>query len=115
MHPAAAKIIEDVGVDVVSLVDFSEFIYKDCDALAFDHFVELLLEMRDTRMASVKDIHYLRKFFTKEFKRSLSDAVEEMVDQVRQIIGVSEDLEHSRTRSLNTEKNNCNLGSKLHS
>merc|ERR1711939_324263 len=86
IHPAASQIIEDVGVDVVGLVDFSEFIYKDCDALQFDHFVEVVLDLRDSKKACVKDIHYLRKYFTKEFKRYLSEAVEEIEERMLTIV-----------------------------
>jgi hypothetical protein len=67
----AAKILDDVGVDVIGLADISDFIYKDYDTITFDHFVEVVLEMRNHKGVSVKDIHYLRRYFTKEIDRTL--------------------------------------------
>jgi len=68
VKPEAAKIIQDVGVDVVGLVDFVDFIFKDDTELSFPRFMELMLELRGTNTATVKDVVDMRKWVAEEFK-----------------------------------------------
>merc|ERR1719330_2336869 len=58
--PEAAQFMQDVGVDVVGLVEYSDFIFKDRE-MSFSDFVELILQLRGTNQATVKDIVDLRK------------------------------------------------------
>merc|ERR1719220_3228561 len=58
--PQAAQFIQEVGVDVVGLVEYSDFIFKERE-MSFSDFVELILQLRGTNQASVKDIVDLRK------------------------------------------------------
>lgn len=59
----AAKIIQEIGVDVVGLVDFADYIFKDGSELTFVDFMELVLSLRGTNTATVKDVVDMRKFF----------------------------------------------------
>jgi len=68
-HPDAVKALKDVGVDVVTLVDYASLIFQS-DArgqsfnrkLEFHEFMDLVLMLRGGNPATVKDIADLRKF-----------------------------------------------------
>merc|ERR1712119_167324 len=42
--PEAAKIIQDIGVDVVGLVDFADVIFPEDTELGFTDFMDVLLQ-----------------------------------------------------------------------
>mmetsp|Transcript_109754 Transcript_109754/g.199844 ORF Transcript_109754/g.199844 Transcript_109754/m.199844 type:complete len:728 (-) Transcript_109754:68-2251(-) len=65
----AARALQDVGVDVVGLVDFTDFIFKDDIELSFPDFMEMVLQLRGSNTATVKDIVDFRKFVHAEFDR----------------------------------------------
>jgi len=65
--PEAAQFMQSVGVDVVGLVEFSDFIFKEKE-LTFPDFVELVLQLRGSNQATVKDIVDMRKQMTAEFE-----------------------------------------------
>jgi len=78
----AARTLADVGVDVFNLVDLQDFIFEDDDEhgekcekqLTFGEFMEVVLQLRGSNQATVKDIVDLRKFFgskTKELETRL--------------------------------------------
>eukprot|EP00929_Paragymnodinium_shiwhaense_P034455 TRINITY_DN18747_c0_g1_i1.p1 TRINITY_DN18747_c0_g1~~TRINITY_DN18747_c0_g1_i1.p1 ORF type:complete len:963 (+),score=272.59 TRINITY_DN18747_c0_g1_i1:55-2889(+) len=58
----AAQIIQEIGVDVLGLVDFSEFIFKEGAELTFVDFMELIMQLRGSNGATVKDIVDLRRY-----------------------------------------------------
>eukprot|EP00927_Polykrikos_kofoidii_P007811 TRINITY_DN13207_c1_g1_i1.p1 TRINITY_DN13207_c1_g1~~TRINITY_DN13207_c1_g1_i1.p1 ORF type:complete len:797 (-),score=164.93 TRINITY_DN13207_c1_g1_i1:49-2340(-) len=69
----AIKALQDVGVDVVGLVDFADFIFEvendvgdeDEDEgveLTLGQFMEVVLQLRGSNNATVKDVVDLRKF-----------------------------------------------------
>lgn len=68
----AALIIREIGVDVVGLVDFADFIFEEQEELSFGDFMELVLSLRGSNMATVKDIIDLRKFTLTTMKAELS-------------------------------------------
>merc|ERR1712032_215892 len=68
VRPEAAKIIQEVGVDVVGLVDFADVIFQDADELSFGEFMGLILQFRGTNNATVRDIVDLRKFMSQELQ-----------------------------------------------
>lgn len=74
--PEAARALQDVGVDVVGLVDFTDFIFKDGVELSFPNFMEMVLQLRGSNTATVKDIVDFRKFVMNELGR-----LEEKVSQ----------------------------------
>merc|ERR550532_2752306 len=69
----AMAILQDVGVDVIGLVDFADTIFDDaCEAngldvsddngkLSFEDFMGLILDLRGSNNATVKDVVDLRK------------------------------------------------------
>jgi len=67
----AAKVIQDVGVDVVGLVDFTDFIFSQADpvdGLSFPDFINVVLKFRGTNTATVRDIVDLRKMMMRAEK-----------------------------------------------
>eukprot|EP00930_Biecheleria_cincta_P079044 TRINITY_DN66700_c0_g1_i1.p1 TRINITY_DN66700_c0_g1~~TRINITY_DN66700_c0_g1_i1.p1 ORF type:complete len:203 (-),score=47.58 TRINITY_DN66700_c0_g1_i1:261-788(-) len=57
----ACLCLKHLGLDVVALVDQTDFIFKDTDRLAFDDFMELVLQLRGCNTATVKDVVDLRR------------------------------------------------------
>jgi hypothetical protein len=80
IRPEAAGLIQSVGVDVVGLVEFTEFIFKDGE-LSFVEFVEMILQLRGSNTARVKDIVDMRKQVMQEF-----DMVETQMNEVHQSV-----------------------------
>lgn len=75
----AAKALQEVGVDVVGLVDFTDVIFAGGRHLTFADFMETVLSLRGSNVATVKDIVDLRKLLIKGFshmEERLSDTAE---------------------------------------
>jgi len=79
LNPTAARMIRDVGVDVVGLVDFADFIFSDSDTLSFQEFMELVLQLRGSNTATVKDIVDLRKNLLLKMQDSFEHSVRDIM------------------------------------
>lgn len=68
----ASKALSEVDVDVIGIVDFADFIFEGNDdddeeednSLSFEDFMEVVLELRGSNGATVKDVVNLRKFIS---------------------------------------------------
>lgn len=60
VHPEVVQLCADVGVNVIVLVDMSDVIFESCDkegeGINFEALVEVVLNMRGTNPATVKDV-----------------------------------------------------------
>merc|ERR1719199_88134 len=68
-RPDAVIALKEVGVDVTSLVDYADIMFQSDKegkefkkTLTFAEFMDLVLTLRDTNQATVKDVTTLRKF-----------------------------------------------------
>jgi hypothetical protein len=77
-NPAAAKIIQEVGVDVVGLVDYGDHIFRNDEDLSFPRFMEAILQLRGTNTATVRDMVDMRKFIQTQLGLVM-DHMEEVV------------------------------------
>jgi len=77
----AAKSMSTVGVDLTALVELTDFIFKDGDTLLFTEILKMVLQLRGSNQASVKDIVDLRKFMLQEMM-----AVEHSIDEVKKLV-----------------------------
>lgn len=68
-QPEAARALQEVGVDVVGLVDFTDFIFQNGKELSFSDCMDLVLQLRGTNTATVKDVVDLRKHVMTELMR----------------------------------------------
>merc|ERR1719330_1083471 len=75
--PEAAQFMQEVGVDVVGLVEYSDFIFKDSE-MSFTDFVELILQLRGTNQATVKDVVDLRKQVMQGIEKTQSNLSAEL-------------------------------------
>lgn len=66
--PEGARCLHDVGVDPVGLVDFIGFLFQETDQFSFQELINLVLSLRGSNTATVKDIVDLRKCIMKELK-----------------------------------------------
>jgi hypothetical protein len=83
LKPKAARILQEVGVDVVGLVDFLDFIFKDGTELSFPEFMDVVLQLRGTNNATVRDVVDLRKFVLNE----IDTAIVTITTTVKEIVG----------------------------
>eukprot|EP00928_Gymnodinium_smaydae_P011597 TRINITY_DN14262_c0_g2_i1.p1 TRINITY_DN14262_c0_g2~~TRINITY_DN14262_c0_g2_i1.p1 ORF type:complete len:608 (-),score=116.40 TRINITY_DN14262_c0_g2_i1:195-2018(-) len=71
--PEAVLCMNDVGVDPIGLVDFADFIFDGEDGqkveLSFDQFMEVVLQLRGSNTATVKDVMTLQKVVRNEVAR----------------------------------------------
>lgn len=78
--PGAAKAIQEVGVDVIGLMDFTDFIFKDGKELSFPDFMDMVLQLRGSNNATVKDVVDLRKHLTTEMQKLLQETLQSQRD-----------------------------------
>jgi hypothetical protein len=71
--PQAARALHEVGVDVLGLMEISDFLFKDGCNLTFPDFMEMVLELRGSNTATVKHIVDLQKFVHLELLRTRDD------------------------------------------
>eukprot|EP00928_Gymnodinium_smaydae_P011739 TRINITY_DN14301_c0_g1_i1.p1 TRINITY_DN14301_c0_g1~~TRINITY_DN14301_c0_g1_i1.p1 ORF type:complete len:772 (-),score=205.30 TRINITY_DN14301_c0_g1_i1:80-2395(-) len=67
-NPRAIKVLKIVGVDVDGLESFKDFIFYENSHLSFADFMDVVLQLRSSNLATVKDIVDLRKCMHQEFK-----------------------------------------------
>eukprot|EP00927_Polykrikos_kofoidii_P019645 TRINITY_DN19214_c0_g1_i1.p1 TRINITY_DN19214_c0_g1~~TRINITY_DN19214_c0_g1_i1.p1 ORF type:complete len:792 (-),score=121.90 TRINITY_DN19214_c0_g1_i1:31-2406(-) len=96
----AMDALQDVGVDVVGLIDFADFIFGDVEdttgtdgapkevELTLPDFTAVILQLRGSNNATVKDIVDLRKFVTNSLQRAtrLMDSVEVRLMEISDMI-----------------------------
>jgi len=80
MLPEAARTIQAVGVDVVSLIDFADLIFPDNIELSFGDFMELVLQFRGSNTATVRDVVELRKFMMIDLDKKIDSMFEKLSD-----------------------------------
>lgn len=66
----AVKVLQNAGVDVVTLVDDADFIFEESQvsAIPFEEFVELVLQFRAGSTTTIRVMSALRKFIAKNFE-----------------------------------------------
>jgi len=105
MNEHAAKVIQQVGVDVLGLVDIAEFhLFNQKEEITFSEFLELVLQLRGSQSVCVRDVVNLRKYMQDELIRvegNILDAVasggaaaSSMKRLPRSSTFISESLEH---------------------
>jgi len=77
--PEGARVIQEVGVDVVMLVDLLDDIFNEDAALSFADLMELVLQLRGTNTATVRDVVDLRKFLTQLVTDSHDHVIETLM------------------------------------
>lgn len=64
LEPKGARAIQEVGVDVVVLIDLMDHLWGQHDKLSVADLLELVLSLRGSNTATVRDVVDLRKFVT---------------------------------------------------
>lgn len=85
--PQAARALQDVGVDVVGLVDFAEVIFEGDPngeeperQLSFSAFMDVVLQLRGGNTATVKDVVDCRKSIMQHNERLVDNLYASIVD-----------------------------------
>eukprot|EP00927_Polykrikos_kofoidii_P083258 TRINITY_DN8487_c0_g2_i1.p1 TRINITY_DN8487_c0_g2~~TRINITY_DN8487_c0_g2_i1.p1 ORF type:complete len:801 (+),score=117.49 TRINITY_DN8487_c0_g2_i1:225-2627(+) len=112
----AIKALQDVGVDVVGLVDFADFIFEiesndDSDDLGIElsigEFMDVVLQLRGSNTATVKDIVDLRKFIQTSFaeRHVLLSSLHEDVKAARKTLSELANQSNAKTGITNGPAN----------
>lgn len=101
--PEAARALQDVGVDVIGLVDFTDFIFKDDMQLSFPNFMEMVLQLRGSNTATVKDIVDFRKVFVQELAR-IEERITSKIQTALTTIGDSLESQARQAHRHQTQK-----------
>eukprot|EP00435_Cladocopium_sp_Y103_P013189 s3234_g3.t1 len=64
-NPEAVRKLYEGGVNVLALVDYADFVFRDTAELSLEDFVETVLQFRGQSPATVKDVVDLRVFVSK--------------------------------------------------
>merc|ERR1712232_595951 len=99
VEPEIAVFLNDVGVDMLVLVDMAEMIYEDIakehDGLSFQHFVEAMLNMRGTNPVTVQDV----KSQLRIMKRMVTETVKKLETNMQKMF-TKQDKQIDRVRRL---------------
>jgi len=66
MNQDMMHVLRGFGVDVVGIVDFASFLFTECDELSFADFLQLVVQFRESKAATVRDVMDLRKYLARE-------------------------------------------------
>eukprot|EP00928_Gymnodinium_smaydae_P080968 TRINITY_DN6455_c0_g2_i1.p1 TRINITY_DN6455_c0_g2~~TRINITY_DN6455_c0_g2_i1.p1 ORF type:complete len:629 (-),score=116.04 TRINITY_DN6455_c0_g2_i1:115-2001(-) len=86
--PDAAVILSNLGVDVVALVDLEDYIFEHNTELDFAEFMLVILQLRGSKTATVKDVATVHTCLRKEIKKintSLVDLRMSFRDSIRML------------------------------
>jgi hypothetical protein len=71
VRPDAARMMSSVGVDVLGLAEYCDFLFKDNSKISFAAFLDLILQLRGSNNATVKDVIDMRKFLRQELTQTM--------------------------------------------
>lgn len=91
VEPQIAQVVDAVGVDVVILCDMLEIIYEDAQrkgqmGMQFEEMVELVLSMRGSNPATVKDVKEvvrINKILLYDLERKLTERLRSEVEDLK--------------------------------
>lgn len=106
MDVEACRVIADVGVDVVQLVEVAEFhIFKDQDHITFREFLDLVLQLRKAKQVCMKDIVSLQQFVSVELC-ALEDRLLKAMGHVTNELGSAIQSQPSRSSAVGHKESN---------
>jgi len=93
----SARAINDLGVDVVGLLESEDFIFQDnnvglgytTDSITFGAFMEAVLQLRGTNQATVKNIVDLRKFIIHSLTMHQKDLMDQLSSCLLDVVNKS--------------------------
>eukprot|EP00927_Polykrikos_kofoidii_P087146 TRINITY_DN9967_c1_g2_i1.p1 TRINITY_DN9967_c1_g2~~TRINITY_DN9967_c1_g2_i1.p1 ORF type:complete len:615 (-),score=165.34 TRINITY_DN9967_c1_g2_i1:39-1883(-) len=115
----AIEALQEVGVDVIGLVDFADFIFggdveQDEDTpeveLTMPEFMEVVLQLRGSNSATVKDIVDLRKFvrtslqLTEKRLEQLDARSDQALDMISESTGLITELHNTLAADLHAQQ-----------
>merc|ERR1719512_505541 len=67
IEPESCRVMQEVGVDVIQLVEVAEFhIFKERDEINFNEFLDLVLQLRQAKAVCLRDIIHLQQYLATE-------------------------------------------------
>lgn len=66
-HKEGPRELKKMGVDVISMVDLADHFFADSESLTFQDFMQIVLNIREERQASFKDLIHFKRDILKQF------------------------------------------------
>lgn len=60
-YPEMTLELNDLGVDVIGLMDFASFVFQECEELSYDDFLHMAHQFRRAKSATVTDVMDIRR------------------------------------------------------
>jgi len=105
VEPEICRISQDVGVDVIMLMDMTEVVFEDYEKeekdMTFENFVELMLKMRGGNSATVRDIREhlkVTRATVRHYCDEVGSAVTEQIGMVRADLAKQAEAQADRDR-----------------
>merc|ERR1712039_980712 len=70
--PEAMLTLHDLEVDVIALLDLTDFLFHESEEISLEEFQKVLLQLRGSSPATVKDVVDMRKFISAEIWESFN-------------------------------------------
>jgi len=91
-NPAAIAQLESVGVDPLGMIDFAQDAFQADGqerSISFKEFMDIVLDLRGSQMATLKDLMTMQKHVNVKFS-SLKSRLEEMDKSLDEALGLEE-------------------------
>mmetsp|Transcript_10498 Transcript_10498/g.23886 ORF Transcript_10498/g.23886 Transcript_10498/m.23886 type:complete len:671 (+) Transcript_10498:164-2176(+) len=101
VNPDACKLIKELGVDAVGLVDVSNFMFADKppDAtLAFEDFMDMVMNLRGSNAATVKDCIGIGRSLKQDLMKTMTQHTRDVHDVKRTLRSLERLVERSLQR-----------------
>jgi hypothetical protein len=119
LNPSVVRVMRDVGVDPVGLIDFIDYIFcgdfEDERGLTFDKLVELICELGGSNTATVKDVVDMRQVVIRQLSlvEDILDKHSEYLEKHQSDIGAAIHISHKAYEAR--ESTSTSVGSRLKS
>jgi len=101
VNPDACKLIKDLGVDAVGLVDVSNFMFADKppdSTLAFEDFMDMVMNLRGSNAATMKDCIDIQRSLKQDLMKTMTQHTRDVHDVKRTLRSLERLVERSLQR-----------------
>jgi len=115
LEPAVTAILAHENVDVMALVDMIDIIYQDIEVeadggLSFEKLIDLILNMRGSNPATVKDVKEQLLLIKNIVTESISHVLDEFTQDFGLVIQELKELKETQIRALEREDSDEEYG-----
>mmetsp|Transcript_30134 Transcript_30134/g.70291 ORF Transcript_30134/g.70291 Transcript_30134/m.70291 type:complete len:652 (-) Transcript_30134:145-2100(-) len=112
VNPDACRLIKELGVDAVGLVDMSNFMFADKppDAtLAFEDFLDMVMHMRGSNPATVKDCIGIQRSLKQDLMKAMHQQTREMQEMRRSLLSLKQGFQKQQHQNRHRDRDKEHL------